>query len=285
MGMRHFFVFSLFLFALQPLDAQQKKFTYLQGAITRGDSTKKELALVFTADETAEGLPQIRKTLKANGVKAAFFFTGRFYRNPAFRKQVRQLVKDGQYLGPHSDQHLLYCDWNKRDSLLVSRDSFETDMAANLEAMQNLHLPVHMPQLFIPPFEWWNDSIAAWSVEKGLRLFNFTPGIRTNADYTWPGMGTAYKSSEWIVHWLQTVVATTPEKLNGAIVLIHAGTDQRRKDKLYDRLAEMIHVLKQHGFRIKKIDELLKENEKTLLFSARSFPQYFVNKLTSQSLH
>lgn len=270
--MRLFVFILLFLFALQPLDAQQKNFTYQQGAMTRGDSTKKELALVFTADETGEGLPQIRKTLKAEGVKAAFFFTGRFYRNPAFRQQVRQLVKDGHYLGPHSDQHLLYCDWNKRDSLLVSRDSFVNDMAANLKAMQNLHLPVHTPQLFIPPFEWWNDSIAAWSREKNLSLFNFTPGIRTNADYTWPELGAAYKSSEWIVNWLQTVVATTPEKLNGAIVLIHAGTDQRRKDKLYERLAGIIHVLNQHGFHIKRIDELLKTNEKTLQFSAGSFP-------------
>ena len=45
-------------------------------------------------------------------VKASFFFTGRFYRNPAFKKIVRQLKQGGHYLGPHSNEHLLYCDWN-----------------------------------------------------------------------------------------------------------------------------------------------------------------------------
>jgi len=233
------------------------KATIVQGAVVRGDSTKKEIALVFTADETGDGLVQIRKTLLKENVKGAFFFTGRFYRNPAFKKEILRLQKNGHYLGPHSDGHLLYCDWQKRDSLLVTRDSFRMDIRRNFEAMKTIGIPVSKPQLFIPPFEWWNDSIAQWSTAEALQVFNFTPGIRTNADYTWPELGTAYKSSEWILAWLQESLAKSPAMFNGGIVLIHAGTDERRKDKLYNRLTEIIRQFRAAGFQLKRIDELL----------------------------
>jgi hypothetical protein len=110
-------------------------------------------------------------------------------------------------LGPHSDNHLLYNDWNNRDSLLITHEQFDADIQNNLNAMQLQHIIVRHPQYFIPPFEWWNDSIAAWSNEFDLKLFCFTPGIRTNADYTYPEMGNAYKSSEWILQSLKSTVA------------------------------------------------------------------------------
>lgn len=245
---------SLLTYAQSPV----KKQSHVQGAIVRGDSTKKELALVFTADETGEGLTIIRHSLTREGVKAGFFFTGRFYRNASFTKEIRLLKKDGHYLGPHSDQHLLYCDWNKRDSLLVTKDSFEKDVRQNIAAIRANNLALQSHHLFIPPFEWWNDSISAWSKSAGFTLFNFTPGIRTNADYTWPEMGTTYKSSEWVMAWLKETISREPTKLNGAIVLLHAGTDPRRKDKFYNRLKEMIALLKRNGFLFKRIDELLK---------------------------
>jgi peptidoglycan/xylan/chitin deacetylase (PgdA/CDA1 family) len=252
------FFFCLLAFLFNCVQAQQEKFTYVQGAIVRGDSTKPELSLVFTADEFGKGLSPILKTLKKEGVKGSFFFTGRFYRNKAFQQEIRALANEGHYLGPHSDQHLLYCDWTKRDSLLVTRDSFERDMTQNLAAMKANGVLISTPHFFIPPYEWWNDSIAAWSKAQGLQLFNFTPGMRTNADYTFPEMGTSYKSSEWIINWLKDIIATNPEKLNGAIVLIHAGTDPRRKDKLYNRLLEIILLLRKHNFQLKRIDDLLK---------------------------
>lgn len=233
----------------------QSSFSY--GAIVRGDSTKKELALVFTADEWGEGLPAIIKTLKKEKIKASFFFTGRFYRNRAFYKNIKRLAKDDHYLGPHSDQHLLYCAWTKRDSLLLNKDSFTTDMQANLQEMKAVGINLSKPLYFIPPYEWWNHTITAWSKAQGLTLINFTPGLRTNADYTYPEMGTTYKSSEWIIDWLKEFTAINPKALNGAIILLHAGTDLRRKDKLYNRLREIIAYLKIKGYRFKRIDKLL----------------------------
>ena len=253
------FLFLLCLLATAAGFSQQH-FTFIQGAIVRGDSTRKELALVFTADELGEGLPSILHALKTEKVKGSFFFTGRFYRNQLFQKDIKQILQQGHYLGPHSDQHLLYCDWNKRDSLLVTKDSFERDISQNLASMKAAGITLFRPQLFIPPYEWWNDSIAAWSKANGLTLINFTPDIRTNADYTWPELGASYKSSEWLLDWLNETLTNHPEKFNGALVLIHAGTDERRKDKFYTKLKEMIAAFRQKGFRIRRVDELLKQS-------------------------
>ena len=219
--------------------------TVVQGGIVRGDSTQRKLHLVFTADEFGEGLPVIIQKLKQHNIHASFFFTGRFYRNPDFKAYIRQLKKDGHYLGPHSDAHLLYCDWTKRDSLLISRETFREDMFKNLRAM-GLKVPLKKQRYYIPSYEWWNDSIAAWSREINLQVISFTPGVRTNADYTYPEMA-SYKSSDWIIQSVKDLLRKNPNALNGAIMLIHAGTDPRRKDKLYDRLDELVKLMEEEG--------------------------------------
>ncbi len=250
-------LFAFLMFISVSVRSQQDKQIMVKGALVRGDSTRKNVALVFTADEWGEGLAVIRKTLKLQNAKASFFFTGRFYRNKSFQKEISKLAGDGHYLGPHSDQHLLYCDWKRRDSLLVSRDSFLVDISQNLAAMAANGLPVQSPHFFIPPYEWWNDSIAAWSKKQGLTLINFTPGIRTNADYSFPEMGAAYKSSDWILLWMKETLAINSTQFNGAIVLIHAGTDPRRKDKFYRQLKTVIHLLNEKGFEFKTVSALL----------------------------
>ena len=233
--------------------------TVSHGAVVRGDVTKKEISLVFTADEFGEGLPQITSSLAKNQVFASFFFTGRFYRNPIYKNDIDALYKKwGHYLGPHSDQHLLYCDWKKRDSLLVTRAQFQFDFNQNIAAMQlgNWHDPGN--QFFIPPYEWWNDTVAKWCNEKGISLFNFTAGTGSNADYTWPEMGSAYKSSAAIIASIKQFEKTDAHHLNGAILLFHAGTDPRRKDKLYDHLDEIIGYLKSQGYQFKPINDFIK---------------------------
>ena len=158
-------------------------------------------------------------------------------------------------MGPHSDAHLLYNDWTNRDSLLVTKEQFTVDLNRNYKAMSSAGISINpKKKYFIPPYEWWNDSIAAWSKERGIRIFSLTPGTGTNADYTFPAMGTSYKSSEAIS---QSVVAFDHRvgKLNGAILLIHAGTDPQRKDKLYYWLDSLITYLKSEGYQFTKIDE------------------------------
>lgn len=245
----------IYLLAAQEHAAKAQGYTVTQGGITRMDSTHKEIALVFTADEFGEGLSGITQTLRQEQVKGSFFFTGNFYRNTQFKTGIQQLYKDGHYLGPHSDKHLLYCDWGKRDSLLITRQQFTNDIHNNLAAMQQLGIDTGKVNCFIPPYEWWNGSIAKWSANLGLQIVCFTPGTGSNADYTYPEMGKTYKSSETIIQSVQTFEQQRAGKLNGVILLVHAGTDPRRRDKLYLHLQQLIKYLKQKGYRFKRVDD------------------------------
>ena len=225
------------------------------GAIIKVEPANgKNIALVFTGDEYGDGLTSIEQTLNKEKIKSSFFFTGRFYRNPAFKQSLLQLKNTQHYLGPHSNDHLLYADWQKRDSLLVTYDQFTEDLNKNMEAMELLGIPTNTVRYFIPPYEWWNDSIATWTHWRGMELFSFTPNTFTNADYTWPQMGKLYRSSDTLMNKL---LRLSDAQLNGNILLIHAGTDPRRTDKLYSRLGELIQLLKKRGFTFKRIDELL----------------------------
>ncbi|MDD2793378.1 MAG: glycoside hydrolase family 9 protein [Sediminibacterium sp.] len=227
-----------------------------KGAVVKAVPAQgKSVALVFTADEFGEGLPAITATLQKEQVQGSFFFTGKFYRNPSFTKNIQELIKGRHYLGPHSDQHLLYADWNKRDSLLVSYHQFNEDLNQNLRSMEALGIQTERMRYFIPPYEWWNDSIASWTNWRGMELASFTPGTYTNADYTWPDMGKAYRTSNDLMNQVHTLLSE--DKLNGSILLIHAGTDPRRTDKFYLRLGELIQLLKKNGYQISRIDALL----------------------------
>ena len=230
-------------------------YTVEHGGITRGDSGRREVALVFTADEFFEGMPSIRKTLRRERVKGAFFLTGRLYRNSEAQTMIRRLFRDGHYMGPHSDMHLLYNDWGRRDSLLVTRDSMMSDLEANYRSMEALGIS-HRTRLFIPPYEWWSREVAEWCFASGIQVVNFTAGTRSNADYTYPEIGTSYLSSERILLHLDALAGSG--RLQGAIVLVHAGTDPRRKDKLYDRLGDWIRRTKALGYSFKRLDELIR---------------------------
>lgn len=227
------------------------------GAIVRGDTTKKEIALVFTGDEFADGGPVIRKTLRERRVPASFFLTGRFYRNPQFRRLIRGLRADGHYLGAHSDEHLLYCDWEKRDSLLVTEDQFRTDLENNYKRMRRFGVRKQDAPFFLPPYEWYNAQIARWTADAGRTLVNFTHGTRSTADYTYPEMGKSYRGSDEIYRSVMEHERVSPHGLNGFILLVHIGTDPRRTDKFYDRLDRLIGELEGKGYTFRRIDDLL----------------------------
>ena len=234
----------------------KKRFSYSHGATIRGDSTKKNIALVFTGDEYAEGADSILNALKGKNIKASFFFTGRFYENPAFKKIVQRIKKEGHYLGPHSNKHLLYCDWSKRDSLLLSKAEFSNDLLANLKIMRKAGINTSKSKFFLPPYEWYNDTIAAWTKELGLQLINFTPGTKSHADYTWPDLKN-YQSTDSIFESIGDYQFLHSSELNGFILLMHIGTDPRRTDKFYEVLPQLLSYLIE--YQLQTVDQLLKE--------------------------
>ena len=268
--MKRLLVFSFLFILLTSFNSEKPESSWIRinqpgkkvvtdpfGAIVRGDTTQQRIALVFTGDEFADGGDHIRKTLNAENVKSSFFLTGRFYSNEEFKPLIQKLKGDGHYLGAHSDGHLLYCDWVKRDSLLVTREQFSDDLKRNYRRMEELGIQKVDAPYFLPPYEWYNSSIVNWTAQEGLRLVNFSAGTRSTADYTYPELGKSYRPSEEIYESILTLEEKDPNGLNGFILLVHIGTDPRRTDKFYLRLQELIKELKGRGYTFERIDEIL----------------------------
>jgi len=251
----------LVLISPSPAQAQQSSspFQFIQGAIVRGDTSVRELALVFTGDTYADGGMHIARVLEQQGIKGSFFLTGKFYRNPDFKAVLDALMAGGHYMGAHSDQHLLYCDWKKRDSLLVSREEFRMDLENNYKAMQAFGIEKEDASFFLPPYEWYNDSIAAWTSSLGLQLINFSFGTLSHADYTVPGTS-GYRTTQEICSSILDYETAFPSGLNGFILLSHIGTELSRSDKFYHHLDKLISELRSRGYRFLRVDELLEES-------------------------
>jgi peptidoglycan/xylan/chitin deacetylase (PgdA/CDA1 family) len=244
--------FSVILFSCQDKSLN----TYYRGAIIRGDTTRQQIALVFTGDEYADGGNHIYQVLNSNDVKASFFFTGKFYRNPQNELLIKELISDGHYLGAHSDRHLLYCDWENRDSLLVDFKEFSADLDNNYLAMKEYGIDKEEAKYFLPPFEWYNDTISRWCGLKHVSLINYTPGTLSHADYTSPGMPN-YRSSIEIYESITEYEADSARGLNGFILLMHIGTTPERTDKFHYLLSKLISELENKGYSFHRIDELL----------------------------
>ncbi len=223
----------------------QKMYREETGAFYRSDTTQKNIYLIFTAHDFGDGFPFILKTLDSLDVKASFFLTGDFIRKN--KKLVKSLIEKQHFVGPHSNKHLLYCDWTKRDSLLVSDKTILQDLKKNTKILAGLG---SQTPLFMPPYEWYNKHICSFLEDKGYKLINFSPGTYSNADYTTPEMP-SYRSSDFIM----TKILNWEEKntLNGFHLLIHAGTAPERTDKLYLRLPYLISILQFKDYHFKKL--------------------------------
>ncbi len=240
--------------SLTKSDKNKSYYVYDQGAIVRTDTTKKIIHLVFTGDSYADGADTIIKVLNKHSIKAMFFFTGNFYRNKKFANYIERLIRDGHYLGAHSDKHLLYAAWSNRDSLLVTKEQFREDLINNYIEMSKFGICKNSAKFFIPPYEWYNTVISGWTKDLGLTLINYTQGTKSHADWTTPDMGARYVDSDQIFTSILEYEGKSVSGLNGFILLSHIGSDPLRTDKFYYKLDELLGEMVNRGYVFKILE-------------------------------
>jgi peptidoglycan/xylan/chitin deacetylase (PgdA/CDA1 family) len=213
----------------------------------------KRIALLFTGHEFAEGGEVILDELKRHGAKASFFFTGDFLRRAEFAPLIRRIIGDGHYLGPHSDKHLLYCDWEDSRRTLVTREQFRRDLDDNLREVERFGVPRESVTFWVPAYEWANRDILQWSRELRLEMAGFVlAGTRANADYMCDD-DPKFVSSQRIVD--SVLERERADGLGGAELLMHVGAGPCRTDKLHARFGDLLGSLVQRGYAFERIDE------------------------------
>ena len=94
----------------------------------------------------------------------------------------------GNYVGGHSDKHVLYAPWGKRDSLIVTRDSIVKDIRQNAAELAKFGIAQKDSKWFLSPYEYYNKETVNILERAGYKTINYTPGTSTPADYTIPSM-------------------------------------------------------------------------------------------------
>jgi peptidoglycan/xylan/chitin deacetylase (PgdA/CDA1 family) len=235
----------------------QRPWTFTEGAPVRGDTSKKRIALIFTGGDYGEGTGHILDVLHRHKVKGSFFVTGDYIRKPDLQPHLTRMVKDGHYLGPHSDHHPLYAPWDDRKKTLVTEQDFRTDLLKNIDdlraygAMKDKRQPVY----FIPPYEWYNEDQVRWSRPLGVLLFNFTPGSGSNRDWA-PEDHKSFAPSKKILDDILAYEQKDPHGLNGFLLLLHLGS--QRRDKMHALLEPLLEQLAARGYRFVRVNEMLK---------------------------
>jgi peptidoglycan/xylan/chitin deacetylase (PgdA/CDA1 family) len=219
------------------------------GAVVRRDPMKKEIYLIFSADVLFEGGTKVLDVLKKHHSLGSFFLTGNCLRMPEHRQLIQRIIREGHYVGPHSDKHLLYASWEDREKTLVGGDSLRNDILLNVKELEKAGVTADKQQWFLPPYEYYNEESVKISASLGLKVINLTPGSLTNADYTTPSMNN-YRSSQTLIDHVMDM--ETKGLLNGAILLIHPGVSAGRPDKLYNRLDELMTTLIEKGYVFKR---------------------------------
>lgn len=231
--------------------------TFDEGGIIRGPRDKKLISLEFTGNEFAEGGKTILDELAKHHAKASFFLTGNFLTNGGFKPLIQRIIREGHYIGPHSDKHLLYCPWEERVETLVTTDQFTNDLGANLQKIISLGVKPQNVRYWLPAYEWYNRDIVKWSSGMGMTLVNFTPGTRSNADYT--GEKDAnFVSSQTILESILKREKEDLDGLNGFLLLMHIGSGPGRTDKMHLHFGTLLDELSRRGYQFVRIDELLK---------------------------
>ena len=240
--MNKFLVFFIFVISTAEIWGQNLQDTH--GAFMRSDTSTAKVYLCFTGHDFDEGFDHVIAVLRTEKIRASFFLTGDFIRSHAVL--MRSLIQDGHYIGAHSNKHLLYCDWTKRDSLLYSPEEIRKDISDNLKSLEEFGLK---PKYFMPPYEWYNKKVVEIAAEMGQTVVNFTPGTRSNADYTSPEMKN-YMSSDVIMKSIYKYLSS--KNMNGFHLLIHPGTSTKRKDKFYLHLEKLIDYLQENNYQFER---------------------------------
>ena len=225
-----------------------------EGAIVRANIGEKSSRSCLRAATRRRAPGRFLTCSKERNIRAGFFVTGDFARRADLRPQLKRIVSEGHYLGPHSDSHPLYCDWKDRKKSLVTKDFFTADLEKNLAALRALGaLPSGQSLYFIPPYEWYNREQVAWAREMGVTMINFTPGSGSNRDYATEG-DKAFVPSQKIYDDILAYEKKDARGLNGFLLLLHLGSG--RKDPFHLRLALCATSSTRRGYQFERVDRL-----------------------------
>ena len=229
---------------------------------TRGSKAISEIAFTFDGHGEANVTGEILDTLQARGVRATMFLTGQFIRS--FPDLARRMVAEGHEIANHTDTHLhltTYAGNHRHETLPgMTRELLINELRrAELSFRALTGRP--MAPYWRAPYGEHNAEIRGWAAEAGFRHVGWTRGAGVaedldTRDWVADTSSRIYRTQGEIAKRILEFGRGRPGGLNGGIVLMHLAT-QRRTDRAHEVLPQLLRQLRDQGYRLVTISELL----------------------------
>lgn len=229
-------------------------------SIERGRRDLPKVALTFDGGGEEGFSGRILSILEEKGVRATFFLTGEYVKK--YPGHVLRMVDAGHEIGNHtwSHPHLTAWELTRRQDTLpgLDRGFLLRELENTARAFSELTGREMLP-LWRAPFGEVNGELLRWAAVDGYRHIAWT---RDGAQHR------NLDSLDWVADrssrlYLNSVrirdrlleFGHGDDGLNGGIVLMHLCT--RKVDPGVTRLGELIDALRERGYRLVPVTELL----------------------------
>lgn len=235
--------------------------------IRRGNTRQPAVALTFDAGSNDNNAAQILDILREKRVRGTIFLTGKFIEK--YPNIVRRIVSEEHEVGNHtySHPHLTTFEQNTRHETLpeITYESFQRELALT-DSLFRETTGTGMKKIWRAPFGEHNPELRQWAAEMGYQHISWTQGHDPGESmdtHDWVSDETSelYKSPWEIQDVLLNFGHNEPDRANGAIILMHLGSD-RTGDFLYQALSGIIDGFLEQEYILCTISELLAEMDK-----------------------
>ena len=226
-----------------PQEDEPVSFTqFNHGSRIRG----REVALVFNATESIEGLTTILNILSDYSMKATFFVGGEAIRR--YPDAVKEIAESGHEVGS-----LFYTYFNMTDSRFVLNKDFIKQGLARTEDDYFAATGKEVSLLWHAPYYFINSDIIQAS-----REMNYIYVGRDVDAMDWVGEGSSSMAASLYLSSAELVERILERKKPGSIVPLLVGIpDSDRRDFLFQKLDLLINALISRGYRVVPVSELV----------------------------
>lgn len=257
---------AIMVFYQDPIPTQSGDFRFFQNSpdnISRGNLSRKELVLSFDGgSDEASSCERILQILDQYHVRSTIFLTGEFIQNfPELTRKIAATQEVGNHTFSHEHLTTFAEDSRQNTAPAITREELQ-DQLKRTEDIFYRTTGRRMSPLWRAPYGEHNLEIRRWASELGYTHVAWTsdPRTRQNMDsLDWvPDARTAgYFPAMVIKDRLLSFGQNEPEQANGAIVLMHLGTQRVASDQLVNYLPEIVKTFTQRGYHFITASELI----------------------------
>ncbi len=230
--------------------------------ISRGNINRKEIVLTFDGGSEANSAESILNALKKHNVRSTIFLTGEFIQKfPEMSRRIASEHEVGNHTFSHDHLTTFATDSQQKTSPMLTREDLQMQLRKTDELFY-LTTGKRMVPLWRAPYGEHNLEIRRWAAELGFVHVAWTsdPKTRQNMDsLDWvPNSSYAnYFPAMLIKDRILSFGHNEAAQTNGAIVLMHLGTQRQPEDRVDKWLPEIIQTFRQRGYELISASQLI----------------------------